>query len=48
MIKMEYKDIDKCPNCGGNIEKVPLSPTFTEKICFNCGWSWQLDEKKGE
>jgi len=29
----------KCPKCGSQLEKVPLSPTHSDYVCWNCGYT---------
>lgn len=33
----------KCSKCGEGVDIISLSPTKTEEICWNCGWSKTLD-----
>jgi len=40
------KGIRNCPHCGKPCERIPLSPTVSDYVCWNCDYSYYADQSE--
>lgn len=38
----ETKEISRCPVCNSQLEKIPLSPSHSDYVCWNCGYTQDI------